>query len=460
MRGGDVPFDRQAIRQILQRTGFDPNNLSIRESNRLVTRIEGELGVRYIRMEFGVPNLPYDPIGVETACRAEQEQQISAGYPPFDGIPELKAEAARFIKNFLDLDIPPECIVPTVGSMQGGFIAQAIAGNRLPGRDTILFLNPTFPVSMRQTRFLGLKLDSVELFDRRGPTLVHEVERRFADGKIGGLLYSSPNNPSWVALKEDELRGLGELCTRYDVLAIEDLAYLGMDFREDYSQPGRPPFPPTIARYTDRYFVLISASKIFSFAGARIGIAAFSPAFLTMKAPALLPRFGTENVGHAFVHGGVYCTTSGVPQSSQWGLLGLMRKANAGQLDFVAHTREYGRRAAALKKIFRRHGFQLVYDNDLGEPLADGFYFTFAYPGLSGNELLWELLHYGVSAITLESTGSCRTEGLRACVSFVDASQYPLVEERLNRFQEDHPVPAAALRAAAGRDRPSTREGT
>lgn len=451
MQSGDVPFDRHAIRQIVQRTGFDPNNLSIRESNRLVTLIEGELGVRFIRMEFGVPNLPYDPVGVETAARAEQEHRVSGGYPPFDGIPELKSEASRFIKNFLDLEIPPECVVPTVGSMQGGFIAQAIAGHRREGRDTILFLYPTFPVSMRQTRFLGLKLDSVELYDARGPALIRAVERRFATGTIGGLLYSSPNNPSWVTLKEEELRGLGELCTRYDVLAIEDLAYLGMDFREDYSQPGRPPYPPTIARYTDRYFVLISSSKIFSFAGARIGLAAFSPVFLKMTAPALLPRFGTENVGHAFVHGGVYCTTSGVPQSSQWGLLGLLRKANAGQLDFVAQTREYGRRAAALKPIFERHGFRLVYDNDLGEPLADGFYFTFAYPGLTGNQLLWELLHYGVSAITLESTGSRRTEGVRACVSFVDAAQYPLVEERLRRFQEDHPVPATAARAAAGR---------
>jgi len=451
MHDGNVPFDRTAIQRILQRTGFDPNNLSIRESNRLVTLIEGELGVRFVRMEFGVPNLPYDPVGAETAARAEQERRVSGGYPPFDGIPELKAEASRFIKNFLDLDIPPECVVPTVGSMQGGFIAQAIAGNRLPGRDTILFLYPAFPVSMRQTRFLGLKLDSVELYDARGPALIREVERRFATGTIGGLLYSSPNNPAWVTLKEEELRGLGELCTRYDVLAIEDLAYLGMDFRQDYSQPGRPPYPPSIARYTDRYFVLISSSKIFSFAGARIGLAAFSPAFLKMKAPGLVPRFGTENVGHAFVHGGVYCTTSGVPQSSQWGLLGLMRQANAGTLDFVAQTREYGRRAAALKRIFERYGFRLVYDNDLGEPLADGFYFTFAYPGLDGNQLLWELLHYGVSAITLESTGSRRTEGVRACVSFVDAAQYPLVEERLRRFQEDHPVPTAAARAATGR---------
>ncbi|MFH1144702.1 MAG: pyridoxal phosphate-dependent aminotransferase [Candidatus Eisenbacteria bacterium] len=440
MQTDTLPFDRQKIAAVLERTGFDPANLSIRETNRLVGLIEQELGVRFIRMEFGIPNLPYDPIGVETAQAAERERAASNQYPPFDGIPELKLEAARFVKNFLDVEVPAECCVPTVGSMQGGFIAQAIAGNRLAGRQTILYLGPSFPVSMRQARFLGLEVELLELSDCRGRRLIEEVARRFAAGRIGGLLYSSPNNPAWIALKEEELAGLGSLCTQHDVLAIEDLAYLGMDFRQDYSQPGRPPFQPTIARYTDHYFVLISSSKIFSFAGARIGIAVISPALLRMQSPHLREKFGTANVGHAFVHGGIYCTTSGVPQSSQWGLLGLMRKANSGELDFVAATREYGRRAAELKRIFLRHGFRIVYDNDLGEPLADGFYFTFSYPGMSGQQLLMELLPYGVSAITLESTGSRRTEGLRACVSFVGREQFPVVDERLRRFQEDHPV--------------------
>lgn len=436
----EVPFDRDRIAGIIEKTGFDPANLSIREANRLVSLVEEDLGVKFVRMEFGIPNLPYDPVGAETAARIERERQASAQYPPFDGVPELKREAARFMKNFLDIDVPAECCIPTVGSMQGGFIAQAIAGNRLAGRDTILYLDPSFPVSRRQTRFLGLRDASIELSENRGDALLAAVEKRFAAGDVGGLLYSSPNNPAWVTLKPSELEGLGKLCTQYDVLAIEDLAYLCMDFREDYGRPGQPPYQPTIAKYTDHYFVLVSSSKVFSFAGARIGIAVFSPAFLTMQAANLLPKFGTENVGHAFVHGGVYCTTSGVPQSSQWGLLGLLEKANAGKLDFVENTKEYGRRAAALKKIFTARGFKLVYDNDLGEPLADGFYFTFAYPGFTGQELLLELLHYGVSAITLASTSSRRTEGLRACVSFVDEPQFPTVEQRLAKFQQDHPV--------------------
>ncbi len=435
-----IPFDRTRIKAIIDDTGYDTANLSIRETNRLVTLVEQNLEVNFIRMEFGIPNLPYDSICAETAAAAETRHNASAQYPPFDGIPELKQEASLFIKNFLDLNIPPECCIPTVGSMQGGFISQAIAGNRLSGKSTILYLEPSFPVSKRQTRFLDLGIDSVELADFRGDDLIREVERKLKEGKIGGILYSSPNNPAWITLKENELKGLGELCTKYDCLAIEDLAYLCMDFREDYGIPGQSPYQPTIARYTDHYFVLISSSKVFSFAGARIGIAAFSPAFLTMKAPNLKHKFGTDNVGHAFVHGGVYCTTSGVPQSSQWGLVGLMRKANAGDLNFVAKTREYGARAKALKPIFQKYGFELVYDNDLGEPLADGFYFTFSYLGFTGTELLLELLHYGISAITLESTGSRCTEGLRACVSFVGESQYATVEERLSAFQKDHPV--------------------
>ncbi|MBD3235897.1 MAG: aminotransferase class I/II-fold pyridoxal phosphate-dependent enzyme [Candidatus Eisenbacteria bacterium] len=439
MQAGEVPFDRQKIDAILESTGFDRDTLSIRETNRLVSLVEQEMGVRFVRMEFGIPNLPCDPVAYEFAHRADTERNASAQYAPFDGIPELKEEAARFVKGFMNLDVTPQCCVPTVGAMHGGFVAQAVAGHRLPGRQTILYLEPSFPVSKRQTRFHGLAPDGVELYDCRGEKLLAEVERKMESGRIGGLLYSSPNNPSWVVLKPEELRGLGELCQRYDVLPIEDLAYFGMDFREDYGRPGEPPFQPTIARYTDRYIILISSSKMFSFAGARIGIAVIAPQLWKSEAAGLQDRFGTTNVGHAFVHGGLYCSTAGVPQASQWGLVGLLKSANEGRLDFVQTVREYGRRAHALREIFLRHGFELVYDNDLGEPLADGFYFTIRYPGFHGRELLMEMICYGISTITLETTGSNRTEGLRVCVSFVGDDELPLVDARLRKFRDDHP---------------------
>ena len=48
----------------------------------------------------------------------------------------------------------------------------------------------------------------------------------------------------------------------------------------------------------------------------------------------------------------------------------------------------------------------------MDEPIADGFYFTIGYPGMKGGELIEKLLHYGISAITLGSTGS---EKLMVC---------------------------------------------
>ena len=92
-----------------------------------------------------------------------------------------------------------------------------------------------------------------------------------------------------------------------------------------------------------------------------------------------------------------------------------------------------------MKKYFTENGFKIVYDKDNGEPIADGFYFTVSYPGFTGEQLVEELLYYGISAISLTITGSDRSEGLRACVSLVNRNQLPELESRLKKFSENHP---------------------
>ena len=91
-----------------------------------------------------------------------------------------------------------------------------------------------------------------------------------------------------------------------------------------------------------------------------------------------------------------------------------------------------------MKKLFTENGFYIVYDKDEDEPIADGFYFTISYPGFSGEELIEELIYYGISAISLAVTGSERLEGVRACVSLVKREQFPDLEYRLKIFHEHH----------------------
>ena len=75
----------------------------------------------------------------------------------------------------------------------------------------------------------------------------------------------------------------------------------------------------------------------------------------------------------------------------------------------------------------------------MGEDIGDGFYFTFCYPGMSGIDLLNELIRYGISASSLDITGSKR-EGIRACVALVLRDQFPALKERLEKFHADHPI--------------------
>jgi aspartate/methionine/tyrosine aminotransferase len=241
-----------------------------------------------------------------------------------------------------------------------------------------------------------------------------------------------------MCLTEEELEIIGTLSAKYDVIVIEDLAYFGMDFRKDYSRPGIPPHQPTIAKYTEDYILLISSSKIYSYAGQRIGMMAISDHLFTRKYPDLLRFYSSENFGHAIVFGALYGLSAGVPHSVQYGLAALLKAVNEGKYNFVENVKDYGEKAKIMKRLFTENGFIIPYDTDLDEPVADGFYFTISYPGMASGELIENLIYYGISAISLDITGSKRKDGLRACVSHVDRVQFNDLENRLKRFNEDH----------------------
>jgi aspartate/methionine/tyrosine aminotransferase len=434
-----LPFPRKIVEEVVAEYGVSPGRASIREMNRVVNTIETRLGARFIRMEFGIPGLPPNPLAIEAEHEALAVRGMGGVYPPFDGVPELKDAAKDFARAFLDIQVPASCAIPTEGAMHGGFISIGVSSFRFKDRDTFLFLDPGFPVNKLQCRVWGVRTESIDLYDHRGPKLLAALEERLATGRIGGLMYSNPNNPSWVCLKEEELAGIGALCTKHRVIAVEDLAYFGMDFRKEYGNPGVPPHQPTVARYTDQWILVISSSKIFSYSGQRVAVSLISPALFEERCPDLAARFATDRLGHAFVHGGIYPTTAGVVASAQCGLAALMNAVVEGRFRFTDPLREYERRARKMKTTFLENGFRLVYDNDLGEPLADGFYFTVAYGDLSGSQLLDELLCYGISAISLAGTGSIRGEGIRACVSLTPLDRIPELRRRLEAFKRDHP---------------------
>ena len=402
--------------------------------------LENKTGIPFVRMDQGSPGLPVNRYGVEAEKKA-LDSGICSQYPAAEGFRGLKEAASRFVKAFIDVDIDPRGCVPTTGSVEGTFAAFIACTQRIPGKDKVLFIDPGFPIQKSQLRILGIEWRNFDVYSWRGAEkLRSRLEEELASGDIAAIIYSNPDNPAWICLEEEELEVIGELATRYDAVVLEDLAYFCMDYRKELGRPFEPPYLPTVARYTDNYILLLSASKIFSYAGQRIAMMCISDGLFNRRYPALAERYRDSGVfGVTLTASILYMITSGCTYSTQFGYMEMLNLSCEGVIDFVGDTREYAARTRRIKEIMLRHGFHVVYDKDITQPVGDGFFFTVGYEGLSGDELVVELMHYGVSCISLSTTGSLQ-QGVRGCSSRMREDLYPLLEERMAEFEKDHPV--------------------
>ncbi|MCQ2056837.1 MAG: pyridoxal phosphate-dependent aminotransferase [Bacteroidaceae bacterium] len=420
----------------------DLNKASIRQVLACEMNAEQVTGQKFIHFEMGVPGIPPSQIGIN-AQKEALDRGVASKYPNIEGIPELKEQAARFVKAFINTDIDRNHCHPTCGAMQGTFAAFLACSQAVPGKDTILYIDPGFPVQKMQANVLGLKMASFDVADFRAEKLGPKLESYLSKGNICSMIYSNPNNPSWMCLTDSELQTIGALATKYDTVVIEDLAYLTMDFRrEGLGIPFQPPYQVSVSHYTDNYIMMLSGSKIFSYAGERIAVACISDKLYERRFDALQERYAISRFGAVYAYDMLYAMSSGVAHSVQYAMAAMLKAACDGIYDFRKDISEYARRTKLVKQSLLRNGFHISYDTDLGELVSDGFFFTFGYKlpdgtDMEGGQLLHELLYYGISGIVLSSTGSTR-QGLRGTSSNITDDQLPVLEERLRLFNQAH----------------------
>ena len=435
----ETPIKKEIVDRLIAELGItDFAKATIREVKQVAAKAEKESGVEFIKMEMGIPGLPAAQVGVDAQVKALQAG-IAHSYPDIQGYPELKKEASRFVKAFIGLDVAAEGCVPVTGSMQGTFASFLTCSQAQKGKDTVLFIDPGFPVQKMQLQVMGVKYETFDVYDYRGEKLGAKLESYLKNGNICAIVYSNPNNPAWICLNEQELETIGKLATQYDCVVMEDLAYFAMDFRQDLSVPFQPPYQPSVGRYTDNYMLLISGSKAFSYAGERIGVVCISNQLFHRHFELLTQRYQGLPFGLVFSTRMLYALSSGTSHSAQYAMAAMLKAATDGEYDFRKEVSIYGVRAHKLKEIFLRHGFHVVYDKDLDQPVADGFYFTIGYKNMTSGQLAKELMYYGVSAICLITTGS-HQEGLRVCTSFIEDHQYAQLEERMQLFEANNPA--------------------
>mgnify|MGYP000566107773 CR=1 FL=1 len=410
---------------------------SIRQLVMMISDLEAVTGVDFVRMELGVPGLEPAP-----QARAAEHRVIDspllAQYPALNGNAGLRDALSAFFKSFMNLSVPADNCIPTAGAMQASLAAFWLVANLHPARNKILFLDPGFPTQIQQVQSLGIAYARIDVFAQRPRRVADQIRTFLEGGDIAGIVYSNPSNPVWNCLSPDELKEIAGLCDAYECIALEDLAYFGMDFRVDYSQPNQPPYPPSMGHYTHRCIQMFSGSKLFNYAGQRTGALIVPEALMDLSSEQLQTRFGHATFRNALLFGIIQPTTAGLCQSAQAGFEAALRAMLEGEWNPLIEARAYEQRALKLKSALTEHGFDLLYASDGDTPIADGFYFAFGHPAYPESGLAEALIQFGISATPLTDAGAEHKHGLRACVGLMTDDDLHRIKGRLAKFQEAH----------------------
>ena len=161
----NTPIERKLIDETIEDFHIaDFAKATIREVKAIAAKAEADSGVEFIKMEMGVPGLPPSAVGVKAEIESLQKG-IASLYPDINGLPALKEEASRFLRAFINVDIAPEGCVPVTGSMQGTFASFLTCSQCDGKKDTILFIDPGFPVQKQQLVVMGQKYETFDVYD-------------------------------------------------------------------------------------------------------------------------------------------------------------------------------------------------------------------------------------------------------------------------------------------------------
>ncbi len=414
----------------LTQMGIGPETFSVERYWQAVDQLAKNSDQSVIRMDFGVPGL--NPIKY---CEVQHEIAIKNRsfchtYPPYEGTKSVRLELAKFVSKRIPSQINHKNVFSTCGATQALMVAQSVAVHTRSDCDTIVYLTPAYPPMLSQGAYLGKRCLSVDTTQCRGDALIEKLATLFQQYSVACICWASPSNPLWNVLSKSELREIARLCDAYNVLPIEDLTYLGM--LSDHQ--GGVRVIPSITQFSDRYFLILSCSKMMSYAGERIGFLIGSEPLLESHSECLKPRYLTNSIRTA-VGSLIFNSTAGAPHSAQEAVANTLRAINNEKINIERYLSQYARRAHLLKQVLKRRGFTLInHDQDLESD--DGFYVCFEYQCLPSMELLQGLLRLGISVMPLNAFHTNHSNGVRACVGRSDCQDIIQVENRLKHFEE------------------------
>jgi aspartate/methionine/tyrosine aminotransferase len=220
-------------------------------------------GRSVIHLEIGEPDFD-TPSNVRQAAKAALDAGATH-YPPFAGIPDLRAAIAEDSAARKGFPIEPSQVFVTVGGK--GVMVYAILALVDPG-DEVIVPDPGYPIYESLTRFVGGTPIPIPIRMENEFRLDVDELASLITPRTKLLVVNSPANPTGGVLTRSDIERIAELAIRHDLLVLADEIYARIlyDGAEHVSLASLPGM-------ADRTIVLDGFSKTYAMTGWRLGYA-------------------------------------------------------------------------------------------------------------------------------------------------------------------------------------------
>lgn len=217
-------------------------------------------GAKVVNLSVGEPDFP-TPENVKKAAMKAIEEDFTR-YTPASGIPELKAEIARKLREINRVPYSPDEICVSAGAKQGLYAAMQALLN--PG-DEALLPKPFWVSYLEQIKLAEAKPVLVPT-DEENKIRADLIEEKLTE-KTKLLVLNSPSNPTGMMCDLKELKAIADMALErgFYILSDEVYEFFVYDGRKHVS------IASLSEEVKEKTVILNSFSKTYSMTGWRIG---------------------------------------------------------------------------------------------------------------------------------------------------------------------------------------------
>jgi len=176
----------------------------------------------------------------------------------------LREAIAAEMSRTRGIQVEPNQVVVTPGGKPIMFyLILALAE---PGTE-VIYPNPGFPIYESMINFVGAKPVPVRLLEERGFRFDLDELREKVSDRTRLIIINSPQNPTGGVLTREDLAGIAEVATKYDIPVMSDEIYDRMLYEGEFASIASLPGMST----SERTIILNGFSKTYAMTGWRLG---------------------------------------------------------------------------------------------------------------------------------------------------------------------------------------------